>query len=828
MTTLNDIPIIKDNIKSAPLKTIKAFHKIIFEIDGDRTSRRKVREFSGFPFDNNSDEYKQKLAYIETNFSVSDLSVISNIINIDYNVDKKDLIKTICEKLMDLQELKRNIEQDEGEDQDEEEEDEKEEEFNNEVASQNSFMSESRYQMPTFSMNFRDMEDSIRSFDRTSAIPIEKWISDLEDLAMIMGWTELHKFVFARKSLKGLAKLFIQSESNINTYDSLKKALLKEFSATLTSAQVHQMLAKRKISRNGSVEEYFLKMRELANRSKIEDASLMQYVIDGITDDVRNKVVLFGATTMTEFKQKLKIYNEIKSKVESRSQTANETNSSYSGTKPKTKEFNKREEKSIRCNNCGGQGHFSKDCRNRDKGVKCFACQKFGHKANECKEKSAKEEIKKPVCFTETEEPNGTYLQINIGKHTINALVDTGSSVNLIKASEYLRSNPKQLESETIKLSGIGANEIATVGSFKTTIEVNGLVGEIEMHVVPDTAMPPPMVIGRDFLKDYDVNISDGEITALHRTETSFKHNDTITEISMQADILIENEIYVMNSENRKEVENLIEEYTPSSNPKNTGITMKLLLTNENPIYQRARRLATVEQKEVEGIINEWERNGIIRPSSSDFAGAIVPVKKKNGSIRVCVDYRQLNRKTVKDRYPLPIIDDQLDKFRDAKVFTTLDLRNGFHHVKVDEESIKYTAFVTPKGQYEFQRMPFGLCNALAVFQRYVNKVFDDLINKGIVLTYMDDLILPATENEEALAYFKIVLRRAAEHGLEFNWGKCQFMTNEIEYLGYRIHNNTIKPSVTKIKAIIKFPKPTSTKVVQFSWTHGSISKIHP
>lgn len=202
--------------------------------------------------------------------------------------------------------------------------------------------------------------------------------------------------------------------------------------------------------------------------------------------------------------------------------------------------------------------------------------------------------------------------------------------------------------------------------------------------------------------------------------------------------------------------------------------------------------------------------NYIIRPSSSDFAS-----EKKNGSIRVCVDYRQLNRKTVKDRYPLPVIDDQLDRLQDAKVFTTLDLCNGFHHVLVDEGSVKYTAFKTPRGQFEFLRMPFGLCNAPAKFQRYITKVFEDLTNEGIVLIYIDDLIIPATGNEEAISRLKIVLQRASEYGLQFNWKKCQFMTNAIECLGYRIHENTIKPVVTKINAIEKFPKPTTTKAIQ-------------
>lgn len=101
-----------------------------------------------------------------------------------------------------------------------------------------------------------------------------------------------------------------------------------------------------------------------------------------------------------------------------------------------------------------------------------------------------------------------------------------------------------------------------------------------------------------------------------------------------------------------------------------------------------------------------------MRPSLSEYASPVVLVKKKNGTYRLCVDYRRLNQKIIKNRYPLPLIDDQLDRLQGAKIFTTLDLKNGFFHVDVDEDSRKFTAFIIPDGQYEFLKIPFGLCNS--------------------------------------------------------------------------------------------------------------------
>lgn len=163
----------------------------------------------------------------------------------------------------------------------------------------------------------------------------------------------------------------------------------------------------------------------------------------------------------------------------------------------------------------------------------------------------------------------------------------------------------------------------------------------------------------------------------------------------------------------------------------------------------------------------------------------------------------------------MPLIEDQLDKLQGAKFFSALDLRNGFFHVKVDEESRKYTSFVVSTSQYEFMRMPFGLCNFPPVFQKFINAVFRELIAGGIVLTYMDDLIIPSQTIEQAINNLKRVLEISSQAGLHINWRKCQFLQERIEYLGHVVTNGTVEPSECKIKAVMKFPVPTCVKDVQ-------------
>lgn len=242
---------------------------------------------------------------------------------------------------------------------------------------------------------------------------------------------------------------------------------------------------------------------------------------------------------------------------------------------------------------------------------------------------------------------------------------------------------------------------------------------------------------------------------------------------------------------------------------------MSIILTDDIPVCQRSRRLSFTEKQEVEKQIDEWLEKKIIRESCSDYCSPIVLCRKKNGEMRLCVDYRQLNKKTIKDKYPLPVIEEVFDKLGNGKIFSTLDLKNAFFHVDIDEKSRKYTSFVTDTSQFEFLKVPFGLCNSPSVFQRYVNNVFKDLLRDGTLIIYLDDLIIPANDEIEALEKLTRVLETASKFGLELNLKKCQFMKRKINFLGHIIENGTIRPSAEKTEAVQKFPEPKNAKDVQ-------------
>ncbi|XP_046869310.1 uncharacterized protein LOC124461953 [Drosophila willistoni] len=200
----------------------------------------------------------------------------------------------------------------------------------------------------------------------------------------------------------------------------------------------------------------------------------------------------------------------------------------------------------------------------------------------------------------------------------------------------------------------------------------------------------------------------------------------------------------------------------------------------------------------------------IIRPSESEYASPIVLVPKKAGELRLCIDFRRLNKVLVKDNYPIPLIDDLLDKLGDKRFFSKLDLKDGYFHVFMEENSVKYTSFVTPLGQFEFLRMPMGLKNSSSVFQRFVNKIFTDMIRDNKVIVYQDDIMVASRTAEEHLDILKEVFRRIIRNKLELRIDKCEFFQSSIRYLGFIISEEGIRADDKGLEAVKNFPIPTN------------------
>ena len=247
----------------------------------------------------------------------------------------------------------------------------------------------------------------------------------------------------------------------------------------------------------------------------------------------------------------------------------------------------------------------------------------------------------------------------------------------------------------------------------------------------------------------------------------------------------------------------------------NTPLLEHAIETHGPPLRQPYRRQNPAVRREEMTQVQQMLSSNVIRPSNSPWASPVVMVRKKDGSLRFCVDFRQLNAATVKDAHPLPRIDDLLDALHGAKWFSTLDLKSGYWQVPITEQDKAKTAFRTSSGQlFEFNQVPFGLCNAPATFSRLMDRVLAGL-HWETCLFYLDDIIVFSSTWEEHLARLREVFERLRHAKLKLGAAKCTFAAKEVSYLGHRVTEEGLLPDPSLLAAIRDIPPPTTATEVR-------------
>lgn len=256
--------------------------------------------------------------------------------------------------------------------------------------------------------------------------------------------------------------------------------------------------------------------------------------------------------------------------------------------------------------------------------------------------------------------------------------------------------------------------------------------------------------------------------------------------------------------------------FASASKVGRTPLTQHRIITEDTarPIRQNPYRVAAKEREAIQQQVAKMLEDDVIQPSKSPWSSPVVLVKKKDGSLRFCVDYRKLNQVTKKDVYPLPRIDDSLDRLRNARYFSSMDLKSGYWQIEVDPRDREKTAFVTPDGLYEFKVLPFGLCSAPATFQRLMDTVLSGLKWKTC-LVYLDDVIVFSATFHEHLERLKAVLQAIRFAGLTLKPEKCHFCFQELQFLGHVVSQAGVRPDPDKVAAVANFPVPTDKKAVR-------------
>ena len=236
-------------------------------------------------------------------------------------------------------------------------------------------------------------------------------------------------------------------------------------------------------------------------------------------------------------------------------------------------------------------------------------------------------------------------------------------------------------------------------------------------------------------------------------------------------------------------------------------LEMEINLSDPIPVYVPHRHIPRQLYEEVKNYINDLIVNKWVRESKSPYSSPIVCVRKKDQSLRLCIDYRGLNKKILPDKQPIPRIQEILDSLGGQKWFSTLDMAKAYHQGYVKEEFRKFTAFSTPWGLYEWIRIPMGISNAPPAFQRYINQILVGLRDQ-VCIAYLDDILVYGKSFDEHVQNLKKVLSRLKSRGIKLRADKCKFFHEEVRYLGRLISKNGYRPDPVDTEALKKFREP--------------------
>lgn len=468
------------------------------------------------------------------------------------------------------------------------------------------------------------------------------------------------------------------------------------------------------------------------------------------------------------------------------------TSSSSSSTKPWTKPTD------VVCYRCGQSGHIAPSCPNAA-GPSNGTTGPAGTRGAGSRSGPA---VERRVESCEVQPITGVMKQ---SSESFSFCYDSGAECSLIRESKTYKLSGKR-QAAVVNISGIGNSNVLCSEQILSEVEINDFRLEVLFHVIPDEFLRHDIMIGREILKlGFSITMTENSLV-LSKVKV-------VDQCSVSEPINFSNVNTDIPTEYKPELIKILQEYSKSfvdglpTTRVNSGELKLRLIDSNKTVQRRPYRLTPEERQLVRSKINDMKDAGIIQPSCSPFASPILLVKKKDGADRMCVDYRELNSNTVPDKFPLPIIADQIARLCGAYFYTVLDCCSGFHQIPIHPDSVEMTAFVTPDGQFEYLAMPFGLRNAPSVFQRAVTNALGELVYSYVII-YIDDIMIPSKDPSEGLERLKEVLECLSKSGFSLNFDKCSFLKQRVEYLGYEVTAGEIRPNPRKIEALTHLQPP--------------------
>ncbi|KAJ9539320.1 hypothetical protein OSB04_032053 [Centaurea solstitialis] len=500
------------------------------------------------------------------------------------------------------------------------------------------------------------------------------------------------------------------------------------------------------------------------------------------------------------------------------------------------------------CYQCGQPGHIVINCPGKRS---CYNCGSTGHLANNCpkpKDGQSKRAMAgssgsksepgkaKGRVFQLTAEDTKRIPDVVTGMFLINqqpakVLFDSGADKSIVSTKFCTKLNriPKKLV-QAIEIETAEGNITKVDKAYNCSIDIDGNYFSIKL--LPMLLNAFDIIVGMDWLSKNQAHIvchkkmvkvknKDGKTLTIYSSHKEYPFN-LISVLKARKCIRKGCETYLAYVVDAKKEKKGVEEVPivcdylevfpddlPGLPPDRQVVFHIDLVSGAVPIARTPYRLAPTEMQELMSQLQELLDKGFIRPSSSPWGAPVLFVKKKDGTMRMCIDYRELNKVTIKNRYPLPRIDDLFDQLQGASYFSKIDLRSGYHQLKVQKEDIPKTAFRTRYGHYEFLVMPFGLTNAPAVFMDLMNRVCKPYLDKFIIV-FIDDILIYSKSQEEHEQHLRMTLELLKQEKLYAKFSKCEFWIREVQFLGHVINEKGIMVDPNKIECITKWKTPQS------------------
>ena len=426
-----------------------------------------------------------------------------------------------------------------------------------------------------------------------------------------------------------------------------------------------------------------------------------------------------------------------------------------------------------------------------------------------------------------------------VRKNVLHVLVDSGSTHNFLDLNTAKKLGCRLSRICPLEVSVANGNVMSSLYVCKNfTWEFHGISYTSDVMILPLGGCK--MVLGiqwlstlgwvrcdfKNLIMEYNYNGRKIVLRGTHQTTLKWMQGKTksngraispeLSAITVcdYASTLLQLESKVGCSE---EIQQVLSEYesvfdVPKELPPKRAHDHKIPLVPNTPhVIIRPYKHPPNQKDAIEVMVKELLDSGVIRNSQSPFSSPIVMVKKKDGTWRMCVDYRQLNKATVKDKFPIPVVEELIDELHGSKFFSKLDLRSGYHQIRMDEEDVYKTAFRTHEGHYEFLVMPFGLTNAPSTFQSLMNSVFKKFLRK-FVLVFFDDILIYSDSLSNHVDHLTQVLQVMKENSLFAKKSKCVFAANSVEYLGHIISDKGVATDPSKVQTMQDWPVPSNVK----------------